>query len=828
MNNSQLIKKQKQGGYENIYPLAFVQGVIDRETKEKLPDILCRYNHIYLPWTKDRFDTRNLVPLVLRRKGLFITYLNNGDTVKTEVCKGILQNIKTYWNDDSNWELSPDMEYVRTNASKIPNGAVLPSHLSPSLQQLISESKNITNLADDEDLTSVENVLKFKDKIYNKELASGMGYKILRKNFVDGKNVLTQDKINESNTIYEIRYDFDLNNQSITIKEGCILKYKGGSISNGTINYSNTIIDGKEDLRKTITTGKFTYLSKANVNPEDLEYSSEDKLQLANRPSTDGMGYKILRRGNGILNSNDLSTPNTIYEIRYDFDLEGNTVNIPANCVLKFKGGSLNNGDIVFSDTELLGSIKLNINNVSGSIINPHISYYWFKDIDKTINFAKSCNIPIKDSYIKITKDVSFRGIEIDINYLQLQGYKLELGGIRKETQGEAFSNYTQRIGKIDTYGENQIFIRFAVGQKIIIDNSAKSIINLRLNPTDSYIAYSKFKFGTIKGVFIDVDREIPNPTNKTLWCNENLFILQRCSTFIIDGTNYKHDNNRIEGGCFEGNVLIDIRCGRNNIFKGLRLEGKPDNIKINFGEKSNDNLVQCLSLGHTSYINTVDKGVGNSVQTLKESLYRIITFNSIKSDSFEEHSYKATGFKNFKLSLSGDSIQATGGDQSILFESEFIPFNTHKNVAFLVNTIFKKGISCAVKYRLYDENFKLLSKNASMEVPEYIEDDSYFLNTTKYLTIEGEYVRPDIQSTNITSSTLTSNIKNDYICLYPSGNFNNERTPIAVKKIKYVKFFIIKSHYFFSQEEADACEYYSMNAYVYDLSGNYHHKYFN
>lgn len=93
-----------------------------------------------------------------------------------------------------------------------------------------------TNLPDEEDLTSVNesgrDVLKLADRSYAPEKFSGKGYKILRKNMVDGNNILTQDMINEPNTIYEIRYDFDLNNQTINIPDGCILKFKGGSFLN--------------------------------------------------------------------------------------------------------------------------------------------------------------------------------------------------------------------------------------------------------------------------------------------------------------------------------------------------------------------------------------------------------------------------------------------------------------------------------------------------------------------------------------------------------------------------------------------------------------------
>lgn len=98
--------------------------------------------------------------------------------------------------------------------------------------------------ADEEDITTEGDtpqtqVLKLKDRAYDSLNASGKGYKILRKNWqsINGerKNVLTQDMINEPNTIYEIRYDFDLNGEVIQMQEGSTLNFVGGSFSNGTL-----------------------------------------------------------------------------------------------------------------------------------------------------------------------------------------------------------------------------------------------------------------------------------------------------------------------------------------------------------------------------------------------------------------------------------------------------------------------------------------------------------------------------------------------------------------------------------------------------------------
>lgn len=101
----------------------------------------------------------------------------------------------------------------------------------------------VVNLADEEDITSKQNKLKFKDKEYNPAQYNGMGRIYLRKNMIDGKNVLTQKMIEATNTIYIIQYDYDLLGETINVPENCTLKFEGGCFTNGTINGNNTSID---------------------------------------------------------------------------------------------------------------------------------------------------------------------------------------------------------------------------------------------------------------------------------------------------------------------------------------------------------------------------------------------------------------------------------------------------------------------------------------------------------------------------------------------------------------------------------------------------------
>lgn len=126
-------------------------------------------------------------------------------------------------------------------------------HTKEDLQRTLDEYQeqvddaygSLITKTDEEDTTTDKGKIKLKDRAYDPDNFSGKGYKILRKNIVcntetkEAKNILTQDMINEANTVYEIRYDFDLNGQEITIPNNCVLKFNGGSLRNGLINGNN-------------------------------------------------------------------------------------------------------------------------------------------------------------------------------------------------------------------------------------------------------------------------------------------------------------------------------------------------------------------------------------------------------------------------------------------------------------------------------------------------------------------------------------------------------------------------------------------------------------
>ena len=187
------------------------------------------------------------VPETIRIAGLKVSFLNNSGLVETwEFAGGVFENIENWKSNEDKLTdirdeaISKIKEVESDVISNFSSQRVTPEMLSESTKQFINASGGgtINNLADDEDLVSVDkgenlSVLKFADRAYNPGIHVGMGYKILRRNIIDGKNILTQDMINQPYTIYVVQYDYDLNDATITLPEGCMFDFQGGSISNG-------------------------------------------------------------------------------------------------------------------------------------------------------------------------------------------------------------------------------------------------------------------------------------------------------------------------------------------------------------------------------------------------------------------------------------------------------------------------------------------------------------------------------------------------------------------------------------------------------------------
>ena len=105
------------------------------------------------------------------------------------------------------------------------------------------------------------------------------------------------------------------------------------------------------------------------------------KNRTYNSLNPNGLGYVILKKKFSF--ASQVRQENTIYEIRHDFSLGGETVTIPAGCVLLFNGGSISSGTLVGNSTKII-AISTGIFSsiiISGSWVCPHIFSDWFVDI---------------------------------------------------------------------------------------------------------------------------------------------------------------------------------------------------------------------------------------------------------------------------------------------------------------------------------------------------------------------------------------------------------------------------------------------------------------
>lgn len=101
-DRNQLIRKNNQSGYEDIFPKTYIENITDKESGMSLTDILSGFNMYFLSYTGSRSQTRLQVPETLRKNGLWITYVLFDNTVVTEWYNDT--NIDdTSWKDDSNW-----------------------------------------------------------------------------------------------------------------------------------------------------------------------------------------------------------------------------------------------------------------------------------------------------------------------------------------------------------------------------------------------------------------------------------------------------------------------------------------------------------------------------------------------------------------------------------------------------------------------------------------------------------------------------------------------------------------------------------------------------
>lgn len=263
---------------------------------------------------------------------------------------------------------------------------------------------NVTNLPDEEDLTSVKeserDVLKLADRSYAPQNFSGKGYKILRKNITPVSLATTKIIVS-----------------SIPTSDG----------------YMSFIINGVESHVDVATSSDTTtdkvadkIVAKLTETMTEYEVSKDASLITLTRkfggsvtPSAFSAGTtgvvctvtdSTKREFRNILTPDMVNQPNTIYEIRYDFDLNNNKIELQENSILYFTTGSLKNGTLDCNDSVVLGNV--NINGIVDNIGNKEVDFSWFTNDDyfyenfkNTINSKKVKTINLENKIYNINGD---------------------------------------------------------------------------------------------------------------------------------------------------------------------------------------------------------------------------------------------------------------------------------------------------------------------------------------------------------------------------------------------------------------------------------------
>lgn len=208
---------------------------------------------------------------------------------------------------------------------------------------------------------------------------------------------------------------------------------------------------------------------------EDITTNPQNLLQFKDRSTLNGLGYVILRMDKTF--SEQVTKQDTIYEVRYNFDLGGNTIVIPQNSILQFNGGILSNGTLKGQNTKITAPVCKIFNGIDtdGTWNIPQIYPEWFGTknnitdddsaaIQDAINMSNlnGCGCCVLSSFYRINntlnniKHLLFNGGELalynDITAIQITGdYRVVDGNGKIAVY---ISSYTQNI--IEFLGASQ------------------------------------------------------------------------------------------------------------------------------------------------------------------------------------------------------------------------------------------------------------------------------------------------------------------------------------------------------------------------------------
>lgn len=170
--------------------------------------------------------------------------------------------------------------------------------------------------------------------------------------------------------------------------------------SGGTTPYIYSLATGGDKFAINSSTGVVTTIAAMDItNIASFSVTATDSTTGTALTITSDVTYPPIQAA--IRSKFDRT--NVIYKITRDIDLGHGILTIPAGCTLDFQGGSFTNGNIVFNNTKLMGSINFSSSiTPSGEIDMPEVNVKWFgakgngvTDDTKVLNWAFNIKNPI-------------------------------------------------------------------------------------------------------------------------------------------------------------------------------------------------------------------------------------------------------------------------------------------------------------------------------------------------------------------------------------------------------------------------------------------------
>lgn len=524
--------------------------------------------------TKDKIRDGNVTTEKLADGAVSTDKLPDGAIKTSKIASRSVTNEKIAHNSVSRAEMTPD---VRTSIDKKADIEQVNNSLY-DLEKKIGErfvvEGDVTNLPDEEDLTSVKeserDVLKLADRSYAPEKFSGKGYKILRRNIKPVSIAVTKIRV-----------------ESAPSTDGTLFFYINGKETqvavSATTDNTTTLVAQKvaSAFQESITeyevlvdTSLITLTRKSGGSVTPSVFSAGTTGVVCTVTGS------IKREFRNLLTPVMLSEANTIYEIRYDFDLDWKTIEMQERCTLKFCGGSLKNGTINCSST-IIDSKPINIfYNIilQGSIIGDVI-INWFNHSSDCVEsmYNLSCAIKIVGRY-SIDKPLV---VKTGFNIYGESMYKSRLILNKKYNEGiRAIFHFTDSNEPI-TYIS---FRNFAVTSEEYV--FYRNCVDISSGSSIQVGDFKNLYFDTIKKAIFSIKCYGFGCINLN-----NIYAIGNsdCSQPLFNFTNYWWNNNNIEKCRFntKSKGLLSIVCSNTGEINRNSINGNW--IELNTLSNSND-----------------------------------------------------------------------------------------------------------------------------------------------------------------------------------------------------------------------------------------------